>query len=169
MSPCQSLLAFTLAWCLPTVFPCVISVLWICLLSIHFLLHRTTTRRRLGSGQMSAGLPGLLLIVSLTLSQRLFYFHLELGIITPTSSGCEEDWRKYSQCLASKSGISVSGQLPSCATLVNNAAPFRKRQFTSLGCYGAQLTQGNVDLLKSLRKVPIAMFSSRKSQGLVYI
>lgn len=62
------------------------------------------------------------------------FFHLELGIITPTSSGCEEDWGKYSQCLASKSGISVSGQLPSCATLVNNAAPFRKRQFTSLGC-----------------------------------
>lgn len=167
MSPCRSLLVFSLAWCLPTVFPWVVSVLWICLLSIHFLLHRTTTRRRLGSDQMWAGLPGLLLIVSLTLSQRLFFSsrignnntHLTWlweGLGQVQSVPDLQEWHlsigtTAFLCHLSKQSLSFPEE----------AVHFPRL----LLC--AQLTQGNVDLLKSLRKVPTAMFSSRKSQGLV--
>lgn len=39
--------------------------------------------------------------------EAIFFFIQELGIIIHTSSGCEKDWAKYIQSLASRSGISV--------------------------------------------------------------
>lgn len=142
----------------PSVFPWVISVLSICLLSIHFLLHRTTTKRRL---EKMYGLDSrVCCLLSLwPWARGYFFFHPRTGNNNTHLKWLWEGLGKVHSVPGLQKwhlSIGITAFLchlnKHCLSFLEEAVHFP----SLLLC--AQLTQGNVELLKSLRKGPIAIF-----------